>query len=72
MKLTTTSRTGHLAMSQTSTAVLPRPTRSPTFAASPPVSTTAIVEIASSVSSTRVRDTRTGSVFHTGRPSSMS
>ena len=72
MKLTTTSSTGHLAMFQTLTAVLPMPTRSPTFSASPPVRTTAIVEMASSVRSTSVSDTRTGSVFQIGRPSSMS
>ena len=72
MKLTTSRSTGHLAMFQTVTAVLPMPSRSPSFSASPPVSTTAIVEIASSVSSTRVSATRTGSVFQIGRPSSMS
>ena len=61
-----------MAMFQAVTAVLPRPTRSPTFSAMPPVRTTAIVEIASRKSSTSVSATRTGSVFQIGRPSSMS
>ena len=72
MNETTNSRTGHLAMSHTVNAVDPSPTRSPTSWARPPVSTTADALIASRTSSTRVRTTRTGSVFQTGRPSSMS
>ena len=72
MRLTTSSSTGHLAMSQIVTAVLPIPSSLPTWVASPPVTTTATAQIASIASNTTVTPTLTGMVIHIGRPSSMS
>ena len=59
-------------MSQTVTAVLPRPTTSPICWASGPVRTTAIALTASRTSRITVTTRRIGIVFQTGRPSSTS
>jgi hypothetical protein len=72
MKLTNSSSTGHLARFQMSTTVSPTPTRLPASLARPPLSVTPIALIAVSTISSTVSPTRSGSVFQTGRPSSMS
>ena len=72
MKLTTSSSTGHFAMSQTETAEPPTPNRLPIVRARPPVTTTANALRTSSVTITTVIPSRTGIVIQIGRPSSMS
>ena len=72
MKPTKSSSTGHLAMSQTVTAVLPTPSSQPRRSARPPVATTATAEAASRTMTTMVTPMRMGRVFHTGRPSGTS
>src|SRR3954470_21320425 len=72
MKLTISTSTGHLAMSQAVTAAPPRPTRLPTCLASGPVTTTATAQTASRIRVTIVMPTRTGNVFQIGRPSPTS
>ena len=72
MKPTISSSTGHLAMSQTVTAVLPIPNSRPRRSARPPVATTATADTASSTMTTTVTPSRMGRVFQTGRPSGTS
>ena len=72
MKLTTSSSTGHLAMSQTCTALPPTPSRLPTWPARPPVITTASALSGEQHDHHRVTASRTGIVIQNGRPSSMS
>jgi hypothetical protein len=72
MMLTSTTSTGHLAMSQIVTAVEPTPTSLPTCSASPPVTTTAIAETASRTTITSVMRTCCGRSFQNGRPSPTS
>ena len=64
--------TGHFTMSQTVTAAPPMPKTRPIDAASRPVNTIASALAASSVPVTTVSPSRTGRVFHTGRPSGTS
>ena len=68
----TSASTGHFAMSQTATAVLPRPTTSPTVSASGPVTTTATAHSASSRTMTIVMPSCSGRTFQNGRPSGIS
>jgi hypothetical protein len=71
-KPTISSNIGHLAMSQTLTAVLPIPSSRPRRSARPPVATTATADTASRTMTTTVTPIRMGRVFHTGRPSGTS
>ena len=64
--------TGHLAMSQTTTAVCPRPMALPTLSAIGPVNTTITALIMIRMTMAMVTARRTGIVFHTGRPSPTS
>ena len=72
MITTTSAITGHLAMSQTVTAVSPAPTRSPTSRRAGPVTTTASAQSASSRIITTVIPIWIGRSFQNGRPSSTS
>lgn len=63
---------GHLAMSQTWTAVPPTPMRLPSLPASVPVNTTAAALSVSRITVTTVTASSSGYVFHMGRPSSTS
>jgi hypothetical protein len=60
---TISSSTGHLARSQTLTAVLPIPSSWPRRSARPPVATTATAEAASRTMTTTVTPMRMGRVF---------
>ena len=64
--------TGHLAMSQTTTAVWPTPSELPTLSAIGPVNTTMTALIRMRMTMATVTASRTGIVFHTGRPSPTS
>ncbi len=72
--ITVTSRTstGHFAIAQTVSAVSPSPSACPARPASAPVKTTISALTTARTISTTVTPTRTGSSFHTGRPSGMS
>jgi hypothetical protein len=70
-RLIKSASTGHLAVSQTSTPLEPRPSNRPTRSAMAPVTTTPNAHALSRVTMTSVSTTRSGSVFHTGRPSSI-
>ena len=72
MKETTTRSTGHLAMSQTSTAVAPRPSRSPTSRAIGPVMTTATSSTVRNRIIPNVIRICIGRRFQNDRPSSIS
>ena len=72
MNSTATSSTGHLAMSQTVTAVSPTPIAEPTCFATGPVSTSAASTSASSTTSTRVTAICSGRSLMIERPSSTS
>ena len=72
MNATTSSSTGHLAMSQIVTAECPTPITFPTCSASPPVNTTAAALTVSSTTVIRVTPRRRGIVVEIGRPSSTS
>lgn len=63
---------GHLAMFQTSTAVEPSPTASPTARAAGPVSTNPMATTAASTTVTRVTTSIAGRRVQMGRPSSIS
>ena len=66
------SSTGHLAKSQTVTAVEPAPSASPTLRARPPVTTTIRAAATSKIIMTIVTPSRIGAVFQIGRPSGTS
>ena len=72
MKLTSSTSTGHLAMSQAVTAASPRPITLPTCSASGPVRTTATAPIETRMIITSVIAIWTGRSFQNGRPSSTS
>jgi hypothetical protein len=72
MKLTRSSSTGHLAMSQAVTAALLIPSSLPMRSARPPVATTANADTASRSMTSAVTPSRIGTVFQTGRPSGTS
>ncbi|CAM5682859.1 hypothetical protein SALBM311S_06250 [Streptomyces alboniger] len=72
MRVTSTISTGHFAIDQAVRVVSPMPSAAPASRARPPVNTTISALITASTSSTTVTPTRTGSSFHTGRPSGMS
>ena len=63
MPETTSSSTGHLAMSQICTAVEPTPISSPSLPASEPVNTTASALSVNSTTVTSVTPTRIGIVL---------
>jgi hypothetical protein len=72
MMTTRTTSTGHFARDHTVSAVSPMPSQPPACRARPPVKTT-MRALATAISiRTTVTPTRTGSTFHTGRPSGTS
>ncbi len=72
MKATSRTSTGHLAIDHAVRAVSPIPSAVPACRARLPVKTTMSALTTASTSSTTVRATRSGSTFHTGRPSGTS
>ena len=72
MSTTTAASTGHLAMFQTVTAVLPRPMALPTACASGPVTTRESATSATSTTAIRVMTICSGRSFQNGRPSPIS
>ena len=70
--ITVTTITGHLAMSQIVTAVLPSPNSFPTCSASGPLTTTAIALRATSRMRSSVIASCKGRSFQNGLPSSTS
>ena len=68
----TASSTGHLAMSQIDTAVLPMPSGPATAVTMGPVSTSATATSASRTSITSVTRICSGRSFQNGRPSGVS
>ena len=72
MMMTTTSSTGHLAMSQTVTAVDPMPSGWATAVTIGPVSTMAAATRARSTTMTSVTTSWRGRSFQIGRPSGVS
>ncbi len=69
MNTTKTNMTGHLAISQTVTALAPTPIAEPTLVANEPVSTSATSIRASSTTSTRVTSICSGRSLIKDRPS---
>ena len=72
MTVTRTTRTGHLAIDHTVSAVSPMPTAVPAWRARLLVNTTISALTTARTISTTVTPIRAGRIFHTGRPSGMS